>query len=102
MGFSEDQVICGGGQGSQDAERPGPQSCRAETYSGYRLHERPRRFTWQGEWLEVRRVLRRWREPEDLCFTVAVKDSRRFLLKYHLPRDAWEALILTGFDTRTG
>ncbi len=66
---------------------------RVETYSGSRLHECPRRLIFQGERLEVTRILARWQEPEHLVFIVAAQSSRRYLLKYHQPRDVWEIQI---------
>lgn len=98
MGFGslgKGTAISGGGQRPPVQELPGSPPGQVETYSGYRVHERPRRFTWQGEWLEVRRVISRWQEPENLCFIVTANDSRRYLLQYHFHRDAWEVLILT-------
>ena len=86
MGFAKETGVCGGDQGPLAGTRP----CQVETYSGHRLHERPRRFTWQGQWLEVGRVLRRWQEPDNLSFTVTANDSRCYLLRYHRHRDAWE------------
>jgi hypothetical protein len=68
-------------------------SCQVETYSGSRLHEYPRRFTWEGRWLEVSRVLKRWRDPDHLCFTVRAVDGRTYLLRYHTRRDAWDVRI---------
>jgi hypothetical protein len=64
-----------------------------ETYSGARLHERPRRFTWGAAWLEISQVLERWQEPEHLCFKVAAADGRLYLLKYHRRKDVWEAQL---------
>ena len=64
--------------------------CQVETYAGFRLHERPRRFTWGEAWLEVSQVMDRWVTPEHLCFTVRVED-RLFLLQYHQAEDTWEA-----------
>ena len=62
-----------------------------ETYSGGRLHERPRRFTRGGDWLEVRRILEQWRDPDHLRFKVVAADHRVYLLKYyHVLQDAWE------------
>jgi hypothetical protein len=65
--------------------------CQVETYSGSRLHERPRRFTWEGQWLEVRRILARGREPDSLYFKIAATDDRIYVLKYYHLQDAWEA-----------
>jgi hypothetical protein len=94
MCFCKGTAICGGGLGPPAQDLPGSQPCQVETYSGYRVHERPRRFTRHGEWLEVRRVVSRWQEPGNLCFTVTADDSRRYLLKYRPQRDAWEVLRL--------
>ena len=63
---------------------------QVETYSGASLHERPRRFTRGGDWLTVRRLLERWREPGLLRFKVVAEDQRLYLLSYHLLEDAWE------------
>ncbi len=68
-------------------------SSQVETYSGYRLHERPRRFTWGEKWLQVRRVLARWSGPDHLSFKVAAEDGRVFLLTYHQLADAWEVKL---------
>ena len=70
-----------------------------ETYSGSRLHERPRHFTFKGERLEVTRVLASWREPAILAFIVLAHDSRRFLLKYHQLDDVWVIQIWPGCES---
>jgi hypothetical protein len=63
---------------------------QVETYSGARLHERPRRFTRGGAWLTVRRVVEQWREPQLLRFKVVADDQQVYLLSYHVLQDAWE------------
>jgi hypothetical protein len=78
---------------SQDLSMSGPDPGRGrvETYSGSRLHERPRRFTrGDGTWLEVRRILSQWRDPRHLRFQVLAEDQRIFLLSYDFLGDAWE------------
>lgn len=67
--------------------------CQVETYSGFRLHERPRRFTWGGAWLEVHQVLDQWVAPGQLCFKVKVADHV-YLLKYHLAQDTWKVELV--------
>jgi hypothetical protein len=67
--------------------------CRVETYSGFRIHERPRRFTWEESWLEVDRIIEQWVAPGYLCFKVKAGD-RAYLLKYDQVRDVWEAALL--------
>ncbi|MDP3181368.1 MAG: hypothetical protein Q8M54_00960 [Desulfobaccales bacterium] len=69
-------------------------TCQVETYSGFRLHERPRRFTWGEEWLEVRRVVERWSGPDHLYFKVVAGDGRIFLLTYQEQADAWEVKLM--------
>jgi hypothetical protein len=70
---------------------PGPgERCQVETYSGSRLHERPRRFTRGAAWLEVRRILARWRDPHHLYFKVLAEDQGVYFLSYDLQEDAWE------------
>jgi len=67
--------------------------CRVETYSGFRIHERPRRFTWGESWLEVDRITEQWMAPGYRCFKVRVAD-RTYLLKYDLTQDVWEAELI--------
>ncbi len=67
--------------------------CQVVTYSGSRLHERPRRFTRDGEWLEVHQILDQGREPDSFYFLVAAWDGRRYLLRYYPQQDTWEAQL---------
>ncbi len=63
---------------------------RVETYSGARLHERPRRF-WRGETrLEVKEVLASWQTPDYISFKVTADDGHTYLLHYHQVDDRWE------------
>ena len=72
--------------------------CQVETYSGARLHERPRRFTRGAHWLEVRQILDRWRDPQQLHFKVVAEDRRIYLLSYHFLREAWAMQPLRNLD----
>ena len=83
----------GPGQEGPPGEANGWRPCQVETYSGHRLHERPRRFSFHGEWLEVCQIRSRWRAPENFGFAVTAHDSRHFLLQYEPLRDAWEVLL---------
>ena len=51
-------------------------------YAGSRYPERPRAFLWEGQWLEVAEVERRWRTPDGPVFRVRSSDGRRFALAY--------------------
>lgn len=63
---------------------------QVETYSGARLHERPKRFLWQGNWLEVREIVASWQTPDYLSFKVKAEDGRTYLLRWHRQWDAWD------------
>jgi hypothetical protein len=66
-------------------------NCQVETYSGFRLHEYPRRFTWEGKWLEVTGVRQQWRGPETLEFEILAEDGSVYRLTCHLAGGAWQA-----------
>jgi hypothetical protein len=68
--------------------------CRVETYSGFRLHEYPRRFTWGDGWLEVHGIVARWITPGGLGFKVQAGE-RLFLLKHHQVQDLWEVALIS-------
>lgn len=67
--------------------------CRVESYSGFRLHERPRRFTWGQSWLEIDRIMEQWVTPASLCFKVKAGECV-YRLEYHRARDAWEVELI--------
>ncbi len=69
---------------------------QVECYAGTRADETPRRFTWEGETIEVSEVLDRWYQVESKpewpradYFKVSVADQRQFLLKHDLESDEW-------------
>jgi len=61
-----------------------------ECYSGQTYAERPLAFYWEGERLEIREILSRWRSPKDLHFLVRIGDGRLFELAYTETEDAWD------------
>jgi len=100
MGFCKKTRGPGGGVEPGTVELSGPQPDGVETYSGSRLHERPRHFTFKGERLEVTRILASWQEPTILAFIVLAHNSRHYLLKYHQLDDVWMIQILPGSEPR--
>ena len=65
-------------------------STLVETYSGHRLHERPRRFCQEGGWYKVVQVLDRWQEPGVLGFKVLAEDDQKYILEYNKAQDVWK------------
>ena len=58
--------------------------------SGTDYAERPLAFDWQGEWLDVARVLQQWRTPGGLHFRILTEDQQNFELYYDLLEDTWQ------------
>ncbi len=65
-------------------------------HAGSQYPERPLSLDWEGETLEVDRILSRWRTPEGRAFRVKVVDGRCFDLIYSEGSDRWSILPLTG------
>ena len=59
------------------------------TYSGYKANERPIRFVLEGQRREVKKVLKRWSEPDHDYFKVVADDGRKYLLKWNRSADEW-------------
>ena len=69
---------------------------RVECYAGQRADETPRRFCYEGNWIEVDEVLDRWYQIEDLpgwpraeYFKLRDIDQRAYLLKHDQDADKW-------------
>jgi hypothetical protein len=61
-----------------------------ECHSSSTYAERPVAFHWQGQRLEVERILARWRTPSASCFRVLARGSQRaFELQYDESADTW-------------
>ncbi len=67
-----------------------------ECYAGSKADETPRRFTWEGQSIEVSEVLDRWYQVESKpewpradYFKVSAADQRQYLLKHDLESDEW-------------
>ena len=60
-----------------------------ECYSGTRYGEEPRAFAWQGEWVLIEAMEKRWRTPLGDHFLVRATDGRRYHLVYDPQSDAW-------------
>ncbi len=67
-----------------------------ECYAGSKADETPRRFTWEGQVIEIAEVLDRWYQVESQpewpradYFKVRGVDEREYLVKYDLESDQW-------------
>lgn len=60
-----------------------------ETYSGYRADERPIRFLYEGQTVDVKRILRQWCEPDAECFRVFGNDGQLYRLRHETAQGKW-------------
>lgn len=71
-----------------------------ESYSGYKLHESPRAFTFRGRRYTIREIIDRWYEgsvrsddPVINYFKVRVDDGRNYVIRYNSYQDEWDIVI---------
>ena len=69
---------------------------QVECYAGAKADETPRRFSWEGQTVEVGEVLDRWYQVESKLewpradyFKVCAANGREYLLKHDLELDEW-------------
>jgi hypothetical protein len=62
-----------------------------ETYSGYCADERPTRFLYKGQSVEVKRILSQWREPDAECFRILGDDGQLYRLRHEKVQGEWLA-----------
>jgi hypothetical protein len=77
-----------------------------ECHGGYKAHERPDAFTFQGRRWEVSEIIDRWYEgsreaggPALDWFKVRTREGNVFLIRYNALFDAW-ALVVPGKKIR--
>jgi len=61
-----------------------------ECHSGFTYAEKPSAITWQGRRLEVRHILKQWRNPQGRGFRVQTEDEQVFELLYDEAQDEWQ------------
>lgn len=60
-----------------------------ECHSGYDYAGRPIAFDWEGERMQVARIVQAWREPGKKCFLVSTEDEQLFNLQYEERENLW-------------
>jgi hypothetical protein len=67
-----------------------------ESYSGYRLHESPRKFTYKKRRYVIQEIIDRWYEggvkpdaPVVSYFRVRADDGKHYLIRYDSFHDEW-------------
>ncbi|MGE5220841.1 MAG: hypothetical protein ACM3PY_00290 [Omnitrophica WOR_2 bacterium] len=65
-----------------------------ECHAGAMYAEYPTAFIFEGQRLEVKNILRRWRDPGGKGFRVLTSDHRVFELFYNEAEDNWRVARL--------
>ena len=60
-----------------------------DSYSGFKVNERPREFLLDEEIYEIAAVLDQWYEPLATYFKVETTDGSVYLLRYNEQMDEW-------------
>ncbi|MFZ3063126.1 MAG: DUF6504 family protein [Actinomycetota bacterium] len=64
-----------------------------ESYSGYKIAEKPRSFTWRGKRMEILRIERTWREEREgdykTFFEIIAEDAQKYMISYNETADQW-------------
>lgn len=64
-----------------------------ESYSGSKIAEKPRSFTWRGKRMEILRIERTWREEREgdykTFFEIIAEDAQKYMISYNETADQW-------------
>ena len=60
--------------------------CRSE----YRYAQEPQALRWEGQWVQVRRVIARWQTPEGPLFRLWGADGHLYEVRYREVEGQWE------------
>ena len=60
-----------------------------ECHSGYTYAEKPLAFLWEGRRYEIEHIIKNWRIPGGICFSVETTDGSHFELFYGELYDEW-------------
>jgi len=66
---------------------------KVECYSGYRINERPLKFTLQGRAFRVKQIIDSWYGETSQYFKVEADDDNIYLLKYDNCQDQWDLIF---------
>ena len=66
-----------------------PVKLTVNSYSGFKVNERPCDFFFDGHPYQVKEVLDQWYGPDSVYFKVHASDGNLYILKYHHASDEW-------------
>jgi len=69
---------------------------QVECHSGFTYAEHPIALHWQGERLEVERIISEWQSSQGKAFRARTKDGQTFELLYNETDDEWNVELVDG------
>ena len=66
-----------------------PKVINVTGYSGYKANERPLYLIIDNSKLTVRRIIKKWIEPEKDCFEALASDNRVYVVTWNRDSDIW-------------
>jgi hypothetical protein len=67
----------------------GGMKIEVQSYSGYKVNERPARFVLDGHEYDVMEILDQWFSPESTYFKIRADDVNHYILQYHNQDEHW-------------
>ena len=62
---------------------------KVQGYSGFKLNERPSRFTLDDREYQVQEILDQWYGPDEVYFKARANDGNDYILSYNSLTDEW-------------
>ena len=69
-------------------------SITVQTYSGYKVDERPISFTVMSRRFEVREILDLWQGEDHTYFKVIADDGNLYIIRHDKEADDWEMVMM--------
>ena len=73
-----------------------PKGVKVESYSGFKVHQRPVTFSLGRKKMRVAAILDQWYGPDHTYFKVVAEDANSYILRYSEVNDKWDLVFFKG------
>lgn len=73
-------------------------SITVQTYSGYKVDERPMSFTLVKRRFEVREILDQWQGVGHTYFKLLADDGNLYIIRHDKEADEWEMVMMDAVE----
>jgi hypothetical protein len=70
-----------------------PLEIKVESYSGFKVHQRPETFSLGRKKMRVTAILDQWYGPDHAYFKVLAEDANIYILRFSEVNDHWELVF---------